>query len=241
MAPNAATGLIPVPDLEGFRLPGTDTASRIMDEVAAIVRDPSFTGTDILALMNRGLFEIAGRVRLPGLETSAELRTAAGRADVSLPADYHRDVFAAHVAAERRRVRIEPDLAALERRFPGLDRTGSVLAVAVRGRSLHYQPVPAAQATLTVRYYRTPEPLEAGADRIFCLPPHLTAELLIGYVCREIFGRIEEGLDGKKVQTTAYGERFERAMAELETFFGPRAEAPVEIPDAMGFGLGESW
>jgi hypothetical protein len=241
MAPNAATGLLPVPDLEGFRLPGTDTAGRIIDEIKAIVRDPSFTGADILALMNRGLFEIAGRVRLPGLETSAELRTAAGRAFVSLPADYHRDLFAVNVAAERRRARIEPDVAALLRRFPGLDRTGSVLAVAVRGRSLYYQPVPGAQTTLTAHYYRTPDPLEAGADRISCLPPHLTAELLVGYVCREIFERIEEGLDGKKVQTTAYGERFERAVAELEAFFGPRAEAPVEVPDAMGFGRGESW
>ncbi len=239
MAPIAASGMLPVPDVEGVRLPGTCRAGRLVDEVAAIARDPSFTATGILELLNRGLFEIAGRVRLPELETSAEVSASPDRAEVRLPADYHRDLLSVTVPAERRRVRLYPCLESLERRFPGLDRTGNVLGAAAGGRSLYYQGVPASPVTLRLRYYRAPEPLETESGRVDCLPQHLAASLLVSYACREIFERIEEGADGRKTQTERFEARFDAAMRELEAFYGPEYRESDGIADVMGYGFHE--
>jgi len=236
MAPNAASGMLPAPDVEGFRLPGNCRAGGLVDEVAAIVRDPSFTSSRILELLNRGIFEIAGRVRLPELETSAEIIAAPGMYHAALPADYHRDLLSVTIPAERRRARLYPSLDALERRFPRLDRTGVVLGAAVAGGKLYYQGIPVSPVTLRLRYYRAPRPLLTEADRVDCLPPHLVAPLLVSYACREIFESVEEGADGRKTQTERFEAKCDEAMRELAAFCGPEAGQGADIVDAVGYG-----
>lgn len=233
-----AHGVMAVPILEGLRLPHTDTAGALIDEIAGVVRDPSFTGADILRLLNRGLLEIAGRVRLPDLETTAVVETRPDRPYTALPADYHGRLQAVLSLPERRRLVLEESLEALERNAPSPKRRGGAAAVAVSGSRLHYRPAPAGRRSLELLYWRLPPPLAAATDKAACLPAHLAGPLLVNYACRELFERIEEGADGRKTQTERCGERFERAMADLAAFVGPRPEPAVEVRDDMGVWRG---
>ncbi|RLI48066.1 MAG: hypothetical protein DRP09_21800, partial [Candidatus Thorarchaeota archaeon] len=50
-----------------------ETAQDLYDEIVGKVHDTSYTLSDVLPILNKGLKEIAGRFLLPELETSTEI------------------------------------------------------------------------------------------------------------------------------------------------------------------------
>lgn len=229
---------LPRPDAQGLRAAVPDTLTRLVAEVAGIVNDPGVGEAEIIRCLDRGLLAVAGAVRLPDLAAEARLKLAAGQPFAVLAADWQHGPTHAFLLPGRTRLRLLPGLAALRIRSAGRPARGRIKCVAPAGGRLHVWPVPDADCTLEVGYFRLPEPLVALADKPLCLPPHLVAPLLVNFACRELFERLEEGVSERKVQTTAYGRRFDTALAELLLLCGPRQEEPADIPVWL---FGEDW
>ncbi len=226
--------------VEGLYAAGPDTLAGLTAEVAGIVDDPGVTESDIARCLNQGLLAVAGAARLPDLADVAALDLEPGQESLPLPADWqHGPTDDAFLLPAGRRVRVLSGLAALRQRFAGFRARGRVRFVAVAGGRLHCRPAPDGPCTLEVGYFRLPDRLVAGSDKPRCLPAHLTAPLLVSFACRELFERLEEGAGERKVQTVAYGRRFEAALAELLALCSPVQDAAVDVPDAFGFG--EDW
>jgi hypothetical protein len=233
---------LPRAAVEGLRGAVADSLADLVGEVAGIVGDPGVSEAEIVRALNRGLFAAAGATRLPDLAAEARLSFEPGQADAMLPADLQHGPIDAFLHPGRGRVRVLPDLAALRRSVrPGA--TGRMRYVAVGAGRLHARPVPDTAVTVTVGYYRLPAPLVAASDKPRCLPPHLVGPVLVGFACRELFERLEEGDGDGKIQTAAYGRRFEAAMADLLALYGPRQDEPVDVPAAPEnpWVFGEDW
>ncbi len=234
---------LPPASAEGLRSAQPDTLARLMAEVAGILGDPGVDEEEIARTLNRGLWTVAGAVRLPALAAEARLSFAAGRADAVLPADFQHGPTDAFLLPGSDRMRLVPDLAALRRTVPS--GTGCRPRYAsVGGGRLWLRPVPRTAVGVAIGYYRLPARLVAPSDRPECLPPHLAGPLLVDFACRDLFERLEEGSGDRKVQATAYGRRFEAGLAGLLALFGPvsRQDEPVDIPAASGpWPAGGGW
>jgi hypothetical protein len=227
---------------EGLWVAIPDTLASLVAEVAGIVGDLGVSGEDITRALNRGLFAVCGRSRLPDLSAEVRLSFGPGQADAPLPANWQHGPTDAFLLPARGRVRVLPDLAAL-RRSVRAGVKGRVRFAAVGAGRLSVRPVPETAVDIGVGYFRLPDPLLAASDKPCCLPPHLAGSLLVNYACRELFERLEEGVGDGKVQATAYGRRFEVAMAELLTLYGPVQDEPVDVPAAppCPWVFGEDW
>ena len=227
---------------EGLRSALPDTLAALVAEVAGIVGDPSVSEAEIVRALNRGLFAAAGAARLPDLATEVFLPFGPGQTDAPLPADFQHGPTDAFLLPSRGQVRVLPDLAAL-RRSVRYGRTGRIRCLACGAGRLFVRPAPETAVVIEMGYYRLPRPLVAASDKPDCLPPHLAGALLGNFACRELFERLEEGTGDRKVQTTAYGRRYEAALAELLALHGPVQDEPVEIPAIAPnpWTFGEDW
>lgn len=228
---------------EGLRDACPDTLAGLVDEVAGIVGDPGVSEEEIARALARGLFAVAGRTRLPRLAAEARLPFGPGQGDATLPADLQHGPFAAFLHPGRGRVRLLPDLAAL-RRTVRYGARGRVRVAAVGMGRLFVRPAPEAAVEIELGYFRLPDPLAGPGDRPDCLPPHLAGPLLVNFACRELFERLEEGTDGRKVQATAYVRRYEAALEELIALCGPAVfqDEAVDVATAENpFAFGEDW
>lgn len=232
---------LPRADAEGLRRALPDTLASLTAEVAAVVGDPGVSEEDIVRALGRGLFAAAGAARLPDLATRARIVLGPGRADAPLPADLMHGPADAFLLPAGGRVRLAPDLAALRRLSPG-ESPGRPRFGAAAGGRLHVRPAPREGAVIEIDYHRLPQPLTGAADKPEGLPPHLAGPLLTAYACRELFERLEEGVDGRKTQSLAYGRRYEALLAELVGLCGPRQTEAVDVPTARDpYGFGEDW
>lgn len=229
---------------EGARNACDDTLAGLVAEVSGIVDDPAVGEPEIVRALWRGVLAAGAATRLPALADCARLSFGPGQESAALPADVQHGPTDAFLLPGHGRVRLLPDLAALRRMADGTGRGRARFAAAGGGR-LHVRPVPEVAVEIAVGYHRLPDALVAPSDKPSCLPPHLAGRLLVSFACRDIFERLEEGADGKKPQTRAYGARFEAALAELVGLFGPATtqDEPVDIPrgpvDPRPFG--EDW
>jgi len=133
----------------------------------------------------------------------------------------------------------------LEQWDDDLTHEGLVEDVTVVGGRLYYQPIPTEATELTVWFYRLPTLLENfdpsgentgfmdSGDTTFqgdddtgfidalsddipnCLPDHLHKSLLVSYAAKEIFNEIEDGIEGRKINTERYEGKYQQALAVL--------------------------
>lgn len=234
---------LPQAQAQGVRAAVSDTVARLVAEVAGIVADPGIGEVEIVRCLDRGLLAVAGAARLPELATETRLALEPGEDCARLPADWQHGPTHAFLLPDRTPVRLCAGLAALRRRTAGRMKRGRIRAAAPAGGRLYVWPTPDRPCTLGIGYFRLPRPLVAAPDKPQCLPPHLVGPLLVNFACRELFERLEEGVGEKKVQSTAYGRRFDAALAELLLLCGPRQEEAVDVPAGPGFShaFGEDW
>ena len=232
---------LPRADAEGLRRALPDTLASLIAEVAGIVGDPGVSEEDIARALGRGLFAAAGATRLPDLATRARIVLGPGQADAPLPADVLHGPVNAFLLPAGGRVRLAPDLAALRRLWPG-ESPGRPRFAAAAGGRLHVRPVPREGAVLEIDYHRLPQPLIGAADKPEGLPAYLAGPMLVAYACRELFERLEEGIDGQKTQSQAFGRRYDALLAELVGLCGPQQTEPVEVASSRDpYGFGEDW
>jgi hypothetical protein len=214
------------------------TFEELINEVTNIVQDTAWSEATIKSKLNNALIVVATGVMLPGkyqlspplpdLYTSTDIDTVAGVATCNLPSDFNRDVIQV-VNSNGDKIPIEVSFRKFLSDYPGQE-SGSVFKVAVVGNKLVYRDVPATAETLTVHYYKNPSTLINYEDIPSCLPTLLHRPLLVGYACKEIFGQIEDGIEGQKINTGYWTQEFQQGLLDLDVLI-PNDGDPMYVTD----------
>ncbi|MBA3015337.1 MAG: hypothetical protein KKD63_11085 [Proteobacteria bacterium] len=209
------------------------TAIDLIEEVQDVIQDDAYDEDMILALINKAMDVISAKVLLPGLETTSTVSTTADENTVALPVDYHRELFKVHNDSIERDVIVFSTTASLYRMCLGAVKSeaGNVKAVAMLGNNLRIHFVPTTAQDLTLWYYRKPASLVADTDEPDGLPLQFH-DMLTNYAAWKLFDKIEDGIEGKKVNTDHYMTLFIDALENglpcyVEDLGVSRREPPV--------------
>jgi len=215
-------------------------ANSLISQVQEIIDDESFSPTQILGYLNRGVREIAGGVLLPrglwtpplpDLRTSASVDTSTTYPYVALPTTagnaYHKKLFFCTSEDQALEIKIFASWVKFLKRWPYLDDTGSVRGVCVRGASLYYQGKPSTAESLTLHYFRKPVDMTEMDDEPDGIPYHLQDKLLTSFAAKEIFALIEDDDSGRRPNAAHYSSKFMESAYELWLEIGNEDGQPV--------------
>jgi hypothetical protein len=201
--------------------------SELITAVEDVVQDGDYTSTIIKALINEAVLKIATGDMIPGkyeltpplpdLYATGDVATD-GTGYIALPATFNRNVEMV-VNSNDEEIPIESSYRKFRRQYVE-EAAGKVFKCAVNGSVLHYRGLPSAAETLTVHYYETPATLALDADTPSEIPAVLHRKLIVGYVCREIFSKIEDGLENQKINTGYYTKEYQSGLIDLGNMIG---------------------
>lgn len=193
---------------------------RILDKIEAKLQDSSYAREELLADLNNLLYYISAINPLPSLQTTDDVSTITTATQISLPADYHCNLYRVENSGTSRTCKIVYNFKVLATMHDGLTVAGSVVDVAAENGILHYRKLPASPETLTLFYNREPDVL-LDTDTSFpdCLPEHLHDPILISHILYDKFSEIEDGTESARTNTAFYWERFINGMQRLQDFY----------------------
>ena len=180
-------------------------ASDLIADVQDVIQDDAYGEDEIMPLLNRAMTLISNKVLLPELEAYADITTVANTQSVALPANYHRELFKVKSAVYKD----IPIFTSPARLFDACGlalegMAGDVQAVAITpGQTLFLYKVPSTAQTLTVWYFRKPLDMAADVDDPDGLPEQFH-DMLSNFACWKLFDKIEDGIEGKKVNADHY-------------------------------------
>ena len=182
---------------------GGDLATIVLD----IVQDPSLEEDDVLDLFNQCVGKVTQRFVLPILDTTGTITTVTTDWRVSAPVNFQRNLHAAFDDTGRP-LTIYNNFGSLSLDYNGSLSTAGVRVdgVAASGKHIAYAPIPVAAQQLTLRYQRIPDTI-ADSTTIELFPAVAVGDqddLLINYACWKLFSKIEQGMEGAKVDTSYY-------------------------------------
>lgn len=207
----------------------------LIETVINTVQDPSVTPQQVKSKINAGIYDAAGTISvpLPDLEITTTVTTVANQAWVSMPSTFHRDLDFCYSATQNERITILHSLQELRAKYPDMTQSGSIWYVARSAGRLYYQGIPATEDTLTLQFYQYPTLLSKDSDEPDVFPKHLHERLFVNYACREFFKVIEDGIEGPKINTQYHHGEYQSAIADLETWIGPKYDEPVLVNDLI--------
>ena len=180
---------------------------------------PSMTEAIVAQKINQGIDYIASQVLLSDLESRDSFTTQVGVNRVAIPPtwNFHRNLFAADDSSRALQIvgsiehlsRLEPD-------FEDSQNASTVMYLTTSGLNLVYYPVPAEATNIDCGFFRLPTHLENPTDIPTYLPVGLHKKLLENYVCWDVWANVEDGIEGRKVNTAYYLGQFREALVELE-------------------------
>lgn len=195
------------------------TLENLLAYVKQTVLDESFSPDFITLLLNEAYEDVARKVLLPALETSAIVSTVVDETVAPLPADFSRELYGCACAGQYKDIKVLTSVALMQARYPHIEadnETGDVAHVCTRASNLVYHPIPDDAADLTIKYYAQITPLIEDSDEPDAIPGNLQRKLLCSYACAVLFDDIEDGMEGQKVNTTKHEGKYMQALAELE-------------------------
>lgn len=203
-------------------------ASTLEEKVLEIVQDASFED-NVLPFLNQGLFFIAKEQNLSSLEASDTLTALSTTNNVPLPDNYMKNIYSVN---KNGALIGDPNYYYEFPRFlryhPDLSNIGTIVDVAVKGRSLYY--CNREDTDLDIRFFEFPEKLESGKSIPSCLPDYLHEPLLANYAAWKIYDLIEDGIEDQKTNTRIYQNLFFSYLADLK-MYSIETDIPVYIQD----------
>ena len=217
------------------------TLATLTAAISTIIQDSSITDitdriNDCVQMISAGVRLPDGRVSppLPELFQTDTITTDVSLAYVSLPATYQRNVF---FVADASGDKINPpkggDLYSfmlfLKQIYKkDLTEAGSVYAVSIKGNRLYYQGIPSTPKDLTLHFYRKPALLVDSTDVPEGIPSHLQRQLIVNFVCADIFGSmIEDGETSNKMASTYHLNEYYKSLISLVDFIGEDDSEPI--------------
>ena len=213
-------------------------AEQLITEVADIVQDSSYDNETILAYLNRGQVAVAGALLLPGLADGyGTVTSVVDGYGVALPADFHRELFHAQVGG--RPVKVYRNMGMMLHELEKITaQAGQLVAVCPNARRLMYQQVPVSATNVELFYYRLPAAMTDEDDT--SRPDGLSMQAgvavehydfaLVHYAAALIYDRIEDGIEGQKVNTLSHRQQYALRLEEMRLHVRegrPHAPPPV--------------
>ena len=198
----------------------------LIQRVARVIQDGSFTNDDILAYINEGLGAVAGEVPLPALEVQETVETDPDADHIPLPELFQTHLRYCYSQTRRRPVRILSNLVRLRETSAPIE-GGLVRRVAVSGGKLFYAPTPAEPELLDLIFHSKPVPYEGDDAEPDYIPVHIGPRILQAYACKEIYDLIEDGVDGAKINVQRWEQKYQQKLQELIMFLGPLYNRPT--------------
>lgn len=202
----------------------------IYETVEQAIQDPSFTREgSFIPLINQAMNEISVLVALPLLQTSAVLNIPvdATTGYVDMPENYHRDMYYAKELDSGRDLRIRANMRTLY--LLNLPEQAQIITdCVVYAGEFHFAPQPLTENNIQILYYRNFEPLEdEDEDQDIDGLPVQYYDVVSNYLLKKLFAIIEDGVDGRKVNTAFYNEMYMSGLAKISTYC---LESPKKNP-----------
>lgn len=217
-----------------------NSAESLIGRVQDIIKDGSYGPSFILEKLNDALFEIADLTNPPVLmQHDVEFEISAEERYVSVPSDFFgSQIFKFYNVSDDFYCRIVyrlGDFALLSRKYSN----GDVRAACLKGRKIHIAGIPTRDIPFLISYLTTPtvftSTTDAGAD-IDYLPPRIGENAIVAYAAKEIYALIEDGVDGKMINTQKWERNYALEIGKIQQRFGPEStEAGIDqVVDYLG-------
>lgn len=213
------------------------TRVQLRDYIIATVNEPSVTEAEVNLLLNEAQEVVAGEVLLPLLDTSGTVSTSASPL-VDLPDNFGRGLYGCQVDGQDKPPVILTSMRQMLDRHPefayGTD-IGPIEHVCTSGAQLAYYPIPESTVEVTLFYYQPPAPLTGDTEEPVSIPSAYHRKLLANYAIKELWDGIEDGLEGAKVNTTRFEQKFDRALEEFKASITQGQSTPPPPRDRKGW------
>ena len=195
------------------------------DQILHTLQDPSYTDS-IYTFINQSIRHVAGVILCPALETSNVLLCTADTNTVALPADYHRELYAAKTDEP---IEVYSSLSELLIAQPSaiLLNNENISAITLVNNQVWCNAKPTTETAITIYYYRLPTVLTAE-DTI----EEITDFDLIKYkTLAALFAEIEDGPAGSKDSTMFYENKYNARLDEWDRInvSGQSQKAPRRV------------
>jgi len=196
------------------------TLSNIRTEVITTLQDSSITDDSIDLLINEAICLIADTVLLPELESSGSVDSGSV-SYVQIPTEwaYSRNLYGCY--SSDRIVPIRNSMSAVWWDFPRIEfgtDIGNIEVVVLKGSRIYYYPIPKVPTSIFCKFYKSPDTLVNDDDVPNCIPTSLHRPLLVGYALWKLFALIEDGVEGRKVNSDYYKGEFYEALDMIDNF-----------------------
>lgn len=181
-------------------------AGDVAEVVLDTVQDDAYDEDTVIALLNQCVQGLSRRLVLPSLETEDTVTTVTDGPSVALPADFQRNLYFCHdQSSSLNTIEICNSKDQLSRYYDTrLTATGTVVrGVAVARPRLYYAPIPTVATVLTIRYQMVPGVITETTD-LDTITPDGFGDLWENYALWKLYSKIEQGMEGQKVDTTHY-------------------------------------
>jgi hypothetical protein len=193
---------------------------QLRDEVIVAISDTSFNDS-LDEWINNAIGQIIDDANVPGFKEILSIDTVLGVTSTVLGATCDgRILYVGTATAE-----LAGGVVTLEhmmKMYPGMDQVGDVNHVAVEGNTLYYQRIPSTVSTLTILHRRKPVAMVEDDDEPEGIPSHLHLDVIVPKVAILGFDRIEDGIEGKKVNTIAQSIRYKQGLHALMSWVAKR-------------------
>uniref|UniRef100_A0A6M3JCR5 Uncharacterized protein n=1 Tax=viral metagenome TaxID=1070528 RepID=A0A6M3JCR5_9ZZZZ len=215
------------------------TLTEIVTAISDILQDAAYTDEKVISRINKSLQKVSAGVRMPNGEISpclpdlfayGTVATSISLPYVSLPTNYQRNVFEIYDSSNNRFYPPQGGSFYSFARFMqqvadmGLEETGSIYKVAIKGSNIYYQGIPSVSTTLGLHYYRKPATLALDGDIPEGIPAHLAEQILQAHVLMNVMGeQLEAGVTEPAVGMRYWQGKFYEGMTDLIDFVGADA------------------
>ena len=203
------------------------TFTNLQDEVQVLVQDTSTELTQKIPIaLNEALFSVADEMissgGIPELKRIGVFTTVIDQAWTNLPSGFNGKLL--FVGNDSTSLAVaDGGVKQLMEDNPLLDSTGSVHTVALEGTILYYQGIPTEATTYPILYQINPTPWVDGGDLVEdYIPFHLQRSLFIHKAAADLWDKIEDGMEGEKVNTAVQLGLHEKYVTQMREHLARR-------------------
>jgi hypothetical protein len=192
----------------------------LKDEVIISLGDTSFNDK-LTGWINDAVEQIIDDANVPGFKELLSIDTVVGQAYTTLGATCSgRILYAGTATAE-----LAGGVVTFEhmlKMYPAMSEEGDVEYIAIEGNTMYYQKIPATATTLTLLHRRKPVAMVEDEDEPEGIPSHLHLSVIVPKAAAIGFDRIEDGAEGKKVNTIAQIINYNKGLHSLMCWVAKR-------------------
>lgn len=194
--------------------------SELKDEVTIALGDTSFE-SKLTGWINAAVEQIIDDANVPGFKEIISVDTVLATTSATLGATCSgRILYAGTATAE-----LAGGVVTLEhmmKMYPSMSDAGDVEYIAIEGSTMYYQKIPSVVTALTLLHRRKPVAMVEDEDEPEGIPSHLHLGVIVPKVCIGGFDLIEDGAEGKKVNTIAQVIKYNRGLHDLRCWVAKR-------------------